>query len=128
MAKPPYSSGTDIPKPPISAMPLMISSGMSVLARWMCSARGRICSSANRWKVSRTSSKSASRCRSPGSSASDATKAGSRKVATNAAAGASQSGDTPQASSRPMRRAARSAMASAVKAQAIRASVSPKAP
>ena len=65
-----------MPKPPISAMPEMISSGMSVLARWMCSARGRICSSANRWKVSRTSSKSASRWRSPWVSASDARKAG----------------------------------------------------
>ena len=29
-----------MPNPPISAMPAMISSGMSVLARWMCSARG----------------------------------------------------------------------------------------
>ncbi len=65
-----------MPKPPISAMPPMISSGMSVLARWMCSARGRICSSANRWKVSRTSSKSESRWRGPGSSASGARKAG----------------------------------------------------
>ncbi len=101
MANPPYSSGTDIPNPPISAMPEMISSGMSVLARWMCSARGRICSSANRWKVSRTNSKSASRWRSPGTSASEARKAGSRKVVTNSSAGAIQSIDTPHCRARP---------------------------
>ena len=43
----------------------MISSGMSPLARWTCSAWGRTFSSANRWKVSRTSSKSSSRWRGP---------------------------------------------------------------
>ncbi len=114
-----------MPKPPISAIPAMISSGMSVLARWMCSARGRICSSAKRWKVSRTSSKSASRWRSPCWSANEARKAGSRKVATKASAGAIQSVATPHWAARPMVRVARSATASAAKAQAIRASVSP---
>ena len=117
-----------MPKPPISAMPEMISSGMSVLARWMCSARGRICSSAKRWNVSRTSSKSASRWRSPWVSASDARKAGSRYVATKDSAGAIQSAVTPHSAVRPTRRAASSARASATKAQAIRASVSPWAP
>ena len=117
-----------MPKPPISAIPEMISSGMSVLARWMCSARGRICSSAKRWKVSRTSSKSASRCRGPSTSARDDRNSGSRKVATNASAGAIQSPATPHSRVRPMVRAARSATASAAKAQAIRASVSPARP
>ena len=81
--------------------PEMISSGMSVLARWMCSARGRICSSANRWKVSRTSSKSASRWRVPGRSAREARKAGSRKVATNASAGAIHPAATPHSGAAP---------------------------
>ena len=41
MAKPPYSSGTERPKPPNSASPSMTSSGMSALARCTCSACGR---------------------------------------------------------------------------------------
>ncbi len=43
----------------------MISSGMSALCRWICSAPGRIRSSAKRRKLSRTISKSPSRWRRP---------------------------------------------------------------
>ena len=43
----------------------MTSSGMSAFVRCTCSACGRTFSSAKRWKVSRTSSKSSSRCRGP---------------------------------------------------------------
>ena len=123
---PPYSSGIDRPRAPISARPAMISSGMSPLARWMCSARGRICSSAKRWKVSRTSSKSASRWRSP----SRAGQAGQeRRVAVGGrrrrGRGRASRGSTPKASSRPTVRATRSARASATKAQAMRASSCP---
>ena len=78
VAKPPNSSGTDRPKPPSSASPAMIDSGMSTLARCTCSAWGRTCSRAKRWKVSATISKSWPRCRGPGVSASVARNAGSR--------------------------------------------------
>ena len=61
VAKPPNSSGTERPKPPSSARPEITDSGMSALARWTCSACGRTCSSANRWKVSATISKSSPR-------------------------------------------------------------------
>ena len=43
----------------------MTSSGMSAFARCTCSACGRTLSSAKRWKVSRTSSKSSPRWRGP---------------------------------------------------------------
>ena len=40
LPQPPYSSGIDRPKAPISPSPAMMSSGMSSLWRWMCSAIG----------------------------------------------------------------------------------------
>ena len=77
-AAPPNASGTDNPKPPISARLLMIPSGMSVFSRWMCSASGAICSSAKRRNASRTISNSGSRWCLPGRSATWAISAGDR--------------------------------------------------
>ncbi len=75
-------------------------SGMSSLCRWMCSATGRILSSANRWNVSRTRSKSSSRCAGPvpccgSSSASASRNAGERCSATKSCAPESIAGSTP---------------------------------
>ena len=58
----------------------MTSSGMSPLVRCTCSACGRTFSSAKRWKVSRTSSKSSPKWRGPCSRASPARAAGSRSA------------------------------------------------
>ena len=56
----------------------MISSGMSSLWRWMCSAIGTSLSSANRRNVSCTISKSSVRCRGPDVVASEAMNSGER--------------------------------------------------
>ena len=117
----------DNPKAPISARPPMISSGMSSLARWMCSARGRICSSAKRWKVSRTELEVGVEMavaldaaqRRPGTP-------GRGSGVTKCVAGVEpvrRSSPTPLRARRI--RAARSASTSATKAQAMRASSSP---
>ena len=110
---PSYSTGTLRPKPPISARPWMRSSGMSSLCRWMCSATGTIFSVAKRRNVSCTISKSASRWRGPGVSASAARNSGDRYVATNDRVASSTSGSTPQSASRPNSFGASSATASA---------------
>ena len=56
--KPPNSSGIERPNPPSSPSPEMIDSGMSPLVRWTSSACGRTCSSAKRWNIDATISKS----------------------------------------------------------------------
>ena len=66
MAKPPYSSGTDSPKPPSCGQALDDLFGDVAVGRGARARRaGRTLSSAKRWKVSRTSSKSSPRCRGP---------------------------------------------------------------
>jgi len=86
---------------------------------------GRTCSSAKRWKRSATDWKSSSRWREPGVSASDARKVGSRYVATKAAKGENHSRESPQSSSRPRTRVARSLKAIARKAAASSDSFTP---
>ncbi len=95
----------------------MISSGMSALARCTCSAWGRILSSAKRWNVSRTSSKSASRWRGPWSAARRGQHRGVAVARRGRPPPARPSrARRPRAHSRPATRPARSATTSATNA------------
>ena len=76
--KPPYSAGTDSPKAPSSARPVITSSGTSPFVRWTCSACGATTLVAKARNVSWTISMSSSRWRGPGDSARAARNSGSR--------------------------------------------------